>query len=113
LHGEEIDWLSSVALPECGRVEPVGVDHSKGEREMAKKKHGKRAKVSAGDALGDLTMERLPKGVEPRAAFILMKTTKGWYTRSVGGKAFKDLEFTSQLGSFTRSRLVSETKRWL
>jgi hypothetical protein len=76
------------------------------------KTHGKRARASAGDALGDLTMDRLPKGVTPRAAFILVKTDKGWYTRAVGGKAYNKLEFTCQLVSFSRSRLVAETKSW-
>jgi hypothetical protein len=79
---------------------------------MAKKKRGKRATVPVGDVLEDLRMQPLPKGAEPRAAFILVKTNKGWYARAVGGKAYKKLEFTTQLASFSRFLLVAESKSW-
>ncbi len=76
---------------------------------MAKKK---RADVRVKHVAGDLRVRGLPKGVEAEAAFLLIKTNHGWYSRTAGGKAYKPLEFLGQLTVVTHNFVADASKRW-
>jgi hypothetical protein len=69
-------------------------------------------KVRVKHVAGDLRVRGLPKGVEAEAAFLLIKTNHGWYSRTAGGKAYRPLEFLGQLTAVTHSFVADASERW-